>query len=107
MYQANIKTDNAFDGVKDQYGNSEVEIGINEIKTRKGKFDEKVPFQGQFYFYAYDPTMKRYLQFKNAEEYQASISDGRIKGGEPVSDRLLIEQERLDETGIVNLTNLG
>ena len=82
-------------------------IGINEILTRKGKFDEQAPFQGQFYFYAYDPVLKRYLQFKNAEEYQKNIVDGKIKGGKPISNRLLIEQERLDETGQVNVYNYG
>ena len=85
----------------------DVAIGINEILTRKGKFDEQAPFQGQFYFYAYDPTLKKYLQFENAEEYQSSISDGKIKGGKPISNRLLVEQERLDETGQVNVYNFG
>jgi hypothetical protein len=85
----------------------DVAIGINEILTRKGKFDEQAPFQGQFYFYAYDPVLKRYLQFKNAEEYQKNIVDGKIKGGKPISNRLLIEQERLDETGQVNVYNYG
>ena len=53
----------------------DVAIGINEILTRKGKFDEQVPFQGQFYFYAYDPVLKRYLQFKNAEELVGELKD--------------------------------
>ena len=86
---------------------NDVAIGINEILTRKGKFDEKAPFQGQFYFYAYDPTLNKYLQFKDAEEYESSIKDGKIKGGKPISNRLLIEQERLDETGVTNVYNYG
>ena len=84
----------------------EIEIQIGEIKTRKDKFDNKASFQGQFYFYAYDPTMKRYLQFKNREEYQASVSDGVMKGGQPISNSMLTEQERLDETGVTTL-NFG
>ena len=50
--------------------------------------------------------MKKYLQFKNIEDYQENIKDGVIKGGKPVSNRLLTEQERLDETGITTL-NFG
>lgn len=94
------------DELKGEYDKNEVAIGINEIKTRKKKFDKQEPFQGQFYFYAYDPVMKKYLQFKNIEDYQENIKDGVIKGGKPVSNRLLIEQERLDETGITTL-NFG
>jgi len=94
------------DELKGEYDKNEVAIGINEIKTRKKKFDKQEPFQGQFYFYAYDPVMKKYLQFKNIEDYQENIKDGVIKGGKPVSNRLLTEQERLDETGITTL-NFG
>ena len=94
------------DELKGEYDKNEVAIGINEIKTRKNKFDKQEPFQGQFYFYAYDPVIKKYLQFKNIEDYQENIKDGVIKGGKPVSNRLLIEQERLDETGITTL-NFG
>jgi hypothetical protein len=94
------------DELKGEYDKNEVAIGINEIKTRKKKFDKQEPFQGQFYFYAYDPVMKKYLQFKNIEDYQENIKDGVIKGGKPVSNRLLTEQERLDETGITTL-NMG
>ena len=94
------------DELKSEYDKNEIAIGINEIKTRKKKFDKQEPFQGQFYFYAYDPVMKKYLQFKNIEDYQENIKDGVIKGGKPVSNRLLIEQERLDETGITTL-NMG
>ena len=86
---------------------NDVAIGINEILTRKSKFDKQAPFQGQFYFYAYDPSLKRYLQFKDVEEYRENIGDGDVKGGEPISNRLLIEQERLDETGQVNVYNYG
>ena len=50
----------------------DVAIGINEIITRKGSFDEKQNFQGQFYYYAYDPVAKRYIQFDDMEAYQAN-----------------------------------
>jgi hypothetical protein len=106
--------------LKDQYDGGEVAIGINDIKTRKSQFDNKKSFQGQFYYYGYDPVAKRYIQFKNLEAFQANSdvngvlkpsairsAEYKVGGGNYIIDDQLLDREKLNETGIVNLTNLG